>query len=92
MAVSSFEFWGLKFFLACEIKSILCVKSSIINHAKIFCKSCFVCCETSSLVKFSLIICRKVENSVISCRTFICLDVSFGEICGIGFSFSNIEI
>ena len=41
-----------------------------------FCKSCFVCCETSSLVKFSLIICRKVETNVISCRTFVCLDVS----------------
>ena len=39
-----------------------------------------MCCESSSLVKFSLIICRKVENSVISCRTFVCLDVSVGEI------------
>ena len=45
-----------------------------------FCKSCFVCCETSSLVKFYLIICIKVENNVISCRTFVCLDVSVGEI------------
>ena len=56
----------------------------------IFCKSSFVCCETSSLVKFSLIICRKVENSVISCRTLICLDVSVGETFEIGVSFSNI--
>ena len=62
------------------------------NHAKIFCKSCFVCCETSSLVKFSLIIFRKLESSVISCGTLICLDVSVGETFGIGISFSNIEI
>ena len=53
------------------------------NHAKIFCKSCFVCCETSSFVKFSLIIFRKLESSVISCRTLICLDVSVGETFGI---------
>ena len=60
------------------------------NHAKIFCKSCFVCCGTSSFVKFSLIIFRKLESSVISCR--ICLDVSVGETFGIWISFSNIEI
>ena len=50
------------------------------NHAKIFCKSCFVCCETSSLVKFSLIIRRNVENNMSLFRTFVCLDVSVGEI------------
>ena len=50
------------------------------NHAKIFCKSCLVFCETSSLVKFSQIICRNVENTVISFRTFVCLDVSVGDI------------
>ena len=44
----------------------------------------FMCCETSSLVKFSLIICRKVENKTISFRTFVCLDVSVGEILNIG--------
>ena len=31
-------------------------------------------------VKFSLIICGKVENKAISFRTFVCLDVSVGEI------------
>ena len=50
------------------------------NHAKIFCKSCLVCCETSFLVKLSLIICKKVKNNAISFRTFVCLDVSVGEI------------
>ena len=50
------------------------------NHAKIFCKPCLVCCETSSLVKFSLIICKNVEINAISFRTFVCLDVSVGEI------------
>ena len=43
-------------------------------------------------MKFSLIICRKVENSVNSFRTLICLDVSVGETFEIGVSFSNIEI
>ena len=43
-------------------------------------------------MKVSLIICRKVENSVISCRTLICLDFSVGETFEIGVSFSNIEI
>ena len=62
------------------------------NHAKIFCKSCFVYWETSSFVKFSLIIFRKLESSVISCRTLIYLDVSVGETFGIWISFSNIDI
>ena len=43
-------------------------------------------------MKFSLIIFRKDESSVISCRTLICLDVSVGETFEIGISFSNIEI
>ena len=61
------------------------------SHAKIFCKSCLVCCETSSLVKFSLFMCRNVENNAISFRTFVCLDVSVGEILW-NSVFSNIDI
>ena len=38
-------------------------------------------------MKFSLIICKKVEKNVISCRTFVCLDVSVGDIFGISVFF-----
>ena len=61
------------------------------KHAKFFCKSCLVCCETTSFVKFSLIICRKVENNAISFRTFVYVDVSVGEILW-NSVFSNIDI
>ena len=42
-------------------------------------------------MKFSRIICKNVENTVISFRTFVCLDVSVGDIL-LTSVFSNIDI
>ena len=47
----------------------------MMNHAKIFCKSCLTFCETSLLVKFSRIAFKYSENIVISCLTLVCFDV-----------------
>ena len=75
MTVSSFVLWDLKFFLACAIKSILWVKWSIINRAKIFRKSCVTFGEVSLFEKFSRIVFKNAENAAISFLTFVCLDV-----------------
>ena len=37
-------------------------------------------CETSLLVKFLRIICKNVDNIVISFLTFVFLDVSVGDV------------
>ena len=47
----------------------------MINHAKIFCKSCLTFCEISVLVKLSRIVFKNSENIAISCLTVVCLDV-----------------
>ena len=73
--MSSFVFRGLKFFLAGEIESILCVKKSIMNHAKIFCMSCLTFFEISLLDKFSRIAFKNSENAATSFLTFVCLDI-----------------
>ena len=73
--MSLFVLVSLKFFLAGENKSILCVKESIINYAKFFCRSCLAFCETSLFDKFSWIALKNSENAAISFLTVVCLDV-----------------
>ena len=68
------NFENLNFFLVCEIKSILCVNKSMVNHAKIVYRLCLTFCETSLLVKFSRIVFKNSENIAISCLTAVCLD------------------
>ena len=51
----------------------------MINHAKIFSKSCLAFCETSLLVKFSRIAFKNSQNIAISCLTAVCRDVLTGE-------------
>ena len=62
----TFEIWV--FFLACAIKSILCVKYSVMNHAKSFCKSCLTFCEISLFENFSRIVFKNAQNAAISFR------------------------
>ena len=51
------------------------MKQSMINHSKIFCKSCLTFCEISLLVEFSRIVFIYLEKIAILCLTVMCLDV-----------------
>ena len=62
----------------------------MMNHAKIYCKSCLSFCETSLLVKFSGIVIKYSKNIVISCLTVVGFDVRIGEVPWDS-GFSNID-
>ena len=52
----------------------------MLNHAKIFCKSCFTRCDTSLFNNFSQIAFKNSENAVSLFLTVECLDVWAGEV------------